>query len=509
MADVKHYRHKIKTGNAFFTYLHQVFLAQKLNNWLGYFLIAAIAIAFGILTAKEFVLGLGLLGVVLGVFTLLACLLNTELGLYINMVYIFFAYHISRLFFNDQVPIGVISDILIATTFLGLFIKNPELGKKAGHFVRSRPVLFLLIVFIYLCLELLNPMAHSVEGWFSTIRKVLGSVLVTFIAYNVFKDYKKIWRFIKVLFVCAVLTGLYGCIQQWHGLFSFEELWVKSNKIRYSLIYVDWNYRKFSILSDPTAFGLIMAGCALFFLIIGISERRVLSKCLLFVGCIFMLLGMAYSGTRTAIAMLVAGAGVFVLLTIHKKASRFFAIFAILTLLFLMYVPIYDNPTLIRFRTSFSASEDESYKVRERNRAAIQPFIYSHPFGGGLGTTGGNGLKYDPGHQLAGFPPDSGYLNKALETGWIGLALNCLLYFITMQYAVRGYFNAKSNRIKMLFAASAAFLFSFYLAEMVQEAVGLVTNIIVYNAVVALVIRLREISTKEKKDVEGELSYHL
>lgn len=136
--------------------------------------------------------------------------------------------------------------------------------------------------------------------------------------------------------------------------------------------------------------------------------------------------------------------------------------------------------------------------VREENRAAIQPYIYKHPFGGGLSTTGSNGEKYNPDHYLAGFPPDSGYLNKALETGWIGLAINCILYFVTLLYAVKGFFRAKSNRIKTLFAATAVFLFSFYLAELVQEAVGLFANMIIYNSIVAMIMRLREVSTKEK-----------
>lgn len=495
---------KIKTGNPVITFLQEALVTQKLNNRAGYLLVGGMAALFAFLITKNLLLGLGFLGLVLGTFLILACVLEAEVGLYFNLIYIFCIYFFVRLFFDDEFPLGVISDVSIAVTFLGLFVRNRDLKKNATQFLKAKPVLFLLVAFGYLCLQLLNPLAHSFEGWFSVIRKVFASILVTFIAYSVFSDYKKIWVFLKVLFVCALVAALYGCFQQWHGLFGFEQNWVNSNETRFALVFVGWNYRKFSILSDPTALGLIMASCALLFIIIGLNERRALSRYVLLGGSVFMILAMAYSGTRTANAMLVAGTGLYVLLTIQKRSTKIFAFFALMAFLFLMYAPIYDNATIIRFRTSFSGSKNESYMVREENRASIQPYIYKHPFGGGLSTTGSNGVKYNPDHYLAGFPPDSGYLNKALETGWVGLTINCLVYFVTLLYAVRGYFRAKSQRIKTLFAAAAVFLFSFYLAELVQEAVGLIANLIIYNSIVAMIIRLREFSTREKDEWQPE-----
>jgi len=62
--------------------------------------------------------------------------------------------------------------------------------------------------------------------------------------------------------------------------------------------------------------------------------------------------------------------------------------------------------------------------VRDNTRARVQPYARSHPFGGGLNTSGALGLKYDPGHPLAGnWDTDSGYLKTALERGLGGLAV--------------------------------------------------------------------------------------
>jgi cell division protein FtsW (lipid II flippase) len=302
------------------------------------------------------------------------------------------------------------------------------------------------------------------------------------------------------LFCCAVAAGLYGCIQQWHGLFPFEEYWVHSNPLRLNLIYIFGNYRKFSFFSGPTEFGILMAACSLLFILIGINEKRALNKFILIVGAAIMLLGMSYSGTRTANAMVVGGIGLFILLTIHKRSTKVFAFFAVMAFLFIMYAPIYNNLTLIRFRTSFSASEDASYNVRERNRTAIQPYIYKHPIGGGLGTTGEIGQKYNPGHALAGFPTDSSYLNKSLETGWIGMILTCILYFVTLQYTIQGFFRSQNNHAKTLFAASAAFLFSFYVGEIAQEAVGQFSNMVIYFPLLAMIVRLRYLKASQSNE---------
>jgi len=497
-------RPKLKAANPVTSYLQKTFINDKLNNWLGFLIIGSVAGLFGYLIAENLLIGFGLMAMVIGLSVVLICMLNTEWGLYISMVYCFLASHLSRFLFNDQLPVGILTDIILGATFIGLFFGKYPLKKNFIELFSSRPILFLTLVVLYLCLQIANPEGHSPQGWFHIIRKMIESLAFLFIAYNLFSDYRRITRFIKGLFICACITGLYGCLQQWRGLFGFEEIWVRSDQTRYELIYILGTFRKFSFLAGPTEFGILMAACALLFIIIGVYEKKPWYKYSLFAGSLIMILGMSYSGTRTANAMIVGGAALFILLTFHKKATKIFAFFAVMGFLFIMYAPIYNNLTILRFRSSFESSEDASYNVRELNRASVQPYIYSHPFGGGLSTTGEVGKKFNPGHALAGFPTDSGYLSKALETGWIGLLLSCILYFLTLQYAIQGYFSAKANRIKVLFAAAAAFLFSFYIGEITQEAVGLFTNMVVYYPVLAIIVRLRQFSKKEQTELSEQ-----
>lgn len=484
-------------------FFHKFFLNEKLDNWLGLLIVIFIASAFAVLLSYNILLGVEVFAAVVAICVLFTCILSPRAGLYITTIYGFSASALSRFLFRDQLPVGVVTDVLVFITFLGLFFSNDKLRTYSRSFFKAPPVILYAIIVAYLTFELVNPIGHSFGGWMQVMRKVFESFLIVFIAYNVLDSVAKIKAFLNFLFVITLITGLYGCFQQWHGLLQAEINWVNADELRLGLISIWGEYRKFSFLGGPTEFGIIMAACALLFMLIGLNEKRGFIKISYITGAIFMLLGMSYSGTRTANAMLAGGIVLFLLLTINKRSSKIFAVVAILAFLFVMYAPIYSSATLLRFRSTFSATKDASYNVREKNRQSVQPFIWSHPFGSGLSTTGEMGQRYNPGNPNAGFPTDSSYLNKALESGWIGIVLTCFLYFSMLQYIIRGYFLSKNKKFKTLFAAFAAFFFSFFLGEITQEAVGVFSNMVVYFPVFAMALRLRELS---KRNTDQPLS---
>lgn len=490
-------RNKVVSTNPVQAFFQKFFVHEKLNNWVGALIVVIIATTFGFLLSSSIILGVSVLAIIIGLVVLTICLINPEFGLYITMVYAFSASGLSRFLLNDQLPVGTMIDILVATSFLGLFFSNHNLKKNTDNFFKSPPAIYYTIIVVYLTLELFNPMAHSFEGWLQVMRKVFESFVIVFIAYNIFDRFSKIRRFLNVLFFLSFFTALYGCFQQWHGLLPAEVAWVNEDPLRLGLISIFGEYRKFSILGGPTEFGVLMATCSLLYIFISFNEKKIFIKYLYIVGAIIMLLAMSYSGTRTANAMMVGGVAIFLLLTIDKKSTQIFALFAILAFLFAMYAPIYSSASLLRFRSTFSAKDDASFNVREINRKSIQPFIWKHPFGGGLSTTGDMGKKYNPGHPVAGFPTDSSYLNKALESGWIGLILTLILYFVILQYIVRGYFLTKNKNFKVMFAALLAFFFSYFLGEMTQEVVGVFTNMVIFFPVFAIALRVRQLSEEE------------
>jgi putative inorganic carbon (HCO3(-)) transporter len=472
-------------------YFSRVFLEQKLNNWPGFILFGMLAAGFGYLFAFQMPVGIGLLAAGVGLCIIIACMLSTETGLYVNLFFSFFICHFSRLFFHDYSNVGMASDVLILATLSSFVIKRVDLKRSLREFVRSGAVVWILLLDGYVLVEFYNPGAHSFEGWYIAFRKSLEVLLLMFIAFNVFDSYQKVRRYITMLFVACVIAGLYGCIQQWHGLFDFEKSWIMADDTRYGLFFIAGDFRKFSTMSDPTAYGIVMAACALFFMILSLGPMKRWMKWSLLGGVLIMLLGMSYSGTRTANIMIVAGIVMYLILTIDKVSTWIFAAISTVIFLGLLYVPIYSNSTLMRFRSSFIGRNDESFNTREMSRAIIQPYIRVHPIGGGLGTTGAMGLMYNPGHYLAGFQTDNGYLQYALELGWVGLAIVCIFFYVILRKGVRGYFQCNDEKLKVIYAAAIVCLFSFVIAEFAQTAIGQLSDEVVFYPIIALILKLK------------------
>ena len=189
----------------------------------------------------------------------------------------------------------------------------------------------MVLNFFYGSLELFNPEGHSFEAWVQAIRKSFEAFVFLFIVFHLLRDKENIKRYIRVLFILCVVVAIYGCIQQWHGLFDFERAWAMADDIRFGLLFINGEFRKFSTFNDPTAFGGVMAACSVFFTILAMGQRNKRIKRGLLAGVVIMVLAMAFSGTRTANVMLVAGFGMFALLTIDKKSTRMFAITAYLS----------------------------------------------------------------------------------------------------------------------------------------------------------------------------------
>ncbi len=236
---------------------------------------------------------------------------------------------------------------------------------------------------------------------------------------------------------------------------------------------------------------------ALVLLVMGPFKKR--TKRWLGIFTVIIILGMSYSGTRTANFMLVAGLALYILMTIYQKSTQVLAGVTGILLLFVLYAPIYGNITLNRFRSSFDGtpSEDASYNVRLIHRSMMQPYMHQHPFGGGVNTAGVPGAKYNPHHFLAGFPPDGAYFATALNTGWVGLALDCVFYFVILLYCVHYFYACRSREIKTYYAAMAASLFSLFLGADAQFTISSVPQSLIFIPLLAVIIKLHTFDKPE------------
>jgi putative inorganic carbon (hco3(-)) transporter len=466
---------------------------KKLVNYAVYAGLFLFAIIVGYLSVFQPILAVATAGLAVGFTVLLICLLNAEAGLYICMCYSFFICFFDRLLFNGDLLEGIFLDLLTVTTFFGFFVRRDNIVKDFNELAKTAVGTLILIVYGYTILEVFNPSAFSLAGAVPSLRKIVGAFLLLLISFSIFKNHAAIKRFLKVLFVLCFATGLYSCLQEFHGFFDFEVNWLRSNEKRYSMTFVNGGARRMSFFPDALSVSIVMAICGVLFSGLAIIQKVLWKKIVMIIAVLVMILGMSYSLTRTANVMMVAGFALFLFMTLDTKLSKVLAIAGGLVFLFLLYVPYYNNNQINQFKSTFRAgTKDASYLVREKNRKSIQPYILSHPFGGGLSTTGDEGLLYHPGHRLAGFPPDSGYLKKALELGWVGLLMSFFLYFSVARTGVRGYFLARDRKTKIVFASLTSAVFGMYIGDFSQVAIGQITDVVVYFPIIAIILRLKK-----------------
>ena len=212
---------------------------------------------------------------------------------------------------------------------------------------------------------------------------------------------------------------------------------------------------------------------------------------------------MLFSGTRAANILLPAALGLFAILRYNKKVILF-CCGAAVVLAGLVYVPT-TNVNLFRFQSAFKPNSDASYNVRAINQKRIQPYILTHPMGGGLGSTGVWGERFTPGTYLASFPPDSGYVRVAVEEGWLGLLIFCIYIFVIMRTGIRNYFKIEDRELKTYCLAMTLIIFAYNLANFPQEAlVQYPSNILFY--LWAALINITLVLDKQKKEERYKIS---
>jgi hypothetical protein len=473
--------------------------SSVLDTPLAFAAVLVVALGISVLVGyKDYLIGLIIAAGLIGGTITFICLFNTRLGFVITTIVGFFMFYIKRMS-DDAIPMGVAVDVLTAVTFIGAYYRKTIHNQRIWQYMKN-PVSYMYIMYLgFLLIELFNPSMYSVSGWIFTVRKFINFVMIYFVGLFTFnsvkdvKDYMKLWLFL------SVLAGAYGCFQQWFGLLGFEEHWVVSDPVRYRLYFQGGDIRKFSFLSDPTAYGILMACSIVFAIVLAMNTKKVKQRNWLIAGIIIMALGMAYSGTRTAYFMIPAGLAIYILMTITNRRTLLFMAGFLMFFVVLMFGPFSGNNTVNRIRTSFHLKDDESMNVRDENRHNIQPYIWRHPIGGGVATSGVLGIQYNPGHPLAGFPPDSGYLRTALETGWIGLIITMTLFFVTLLVGVKGYYQAQTKDVRALYVAIVTGLYAYIVAHYAQVAIGQIPGAFFFYSSMAIIVKMKDFETPSHK----------
>ncbi len=471
------------------SWLHDKVVKEKFNNWFGFVLLLVIGISLAYFISgqgKEVSL-IALMGIIaLPVLTI--SLLSLRAGFYILFILTSFVPVIERIFYLN-LKTGTIIDLYIYVLLFGVLIRK-AFKTHEWSFLKEPVTILVLVIFGYDLLQAFN-FNGNLTAWFFGARLSFRTVCIYIIAESIFETRREIFTFLKVWLTIGVLATFYCFYQEFVGLPSFDLDWASKTTERINLLFIGGKWRKWSFLSDVATFGLFMSFAGMMAFTLSLIKFTWYKRIILVISGILFWLAMLYSGTRTAYAIVPIGVAIYVLLNINKVKTLVFAVIAFIVFVSLYFAPIY-NPTLTRLRSAFNPSQDASMNVRDMNRARIRPYILSHPFGGGLLTTGDGGEEYYPSHPLAGFPPDSGYLQTLLETGWAGLALEMILFIVVLGTGIRNYYTIRDPILKGYYLAFIASFFALTVSLYSQMSMDGFPLIFIYLANYVFMYRLKK-----------------
>lgn len=406
--------------------------------FIGSILLAFLGAYFGLLVSVLFI------GLAVGAALVIAILFNERYGIYLAYIVSFFIMGLHRFYDFNEIPIAMVIEIFVFVTILSIAINRKDLRNL--KFDYNTVNVLILIWIAYHFLQILNPVAASRIAWFYAARNTFLIVIVYFVLSYMTKSERFVATMLKIWITMTLLAAIYCLKQEYFGLFSFENNWLFSNPDRVKLLVTWGKVRKFSFMEGPMVLGISLAYTSVLCFSLLTGPFAIRNKILLALAGAIMVWAMFFTGTRTATILLPVGLIFFAILTLNRKVLIAVGIFMILGT-GLILAPT-GNPNIFIMKTAFRGGEDASMNVRLTNQELIQPFLQSHPFGAGVGSTGGWGARFSPHTFIGSFPPDSEYLRIAIEFGWVGLLYYCLMLFFILKMGIDNYFKTKDLRIR-------------------------------------------------------------
>lgn len=300
---------------------------------------------------------------------------------------------------------------------------------KESKFERCGNLMFITLIIWcgFITLEVLNDtcgIGIDVASWYTTARSIAFQLMYIFLVFSIYISNPKILT--KYLFLwgtLALFASFWVWKQQNIGFTASEERWLMTRGRETHILQAGTLIRYFSTYSDAANFGIGIASTAVAFLIFGITSKIKKHKYFFLITGLACAWAMFPSGTRTAIACLMAGFMAYVFL------SKSFKIAIPVTIVFTLFVFILaftnigqGNQQIRRMRSAFDKN-DASASVRATNQAAMKKYLDEAPWGIGLAV----GYKNVPANNkytfMATVAPDSEYIFIWIHTGIIGLTL--------------------------------------------------------------------------------------
>ncbi len=298
---------------------------------------------------------------------------------------------------------------------------------KNSHFERCiNLMLYTIIIWCGFCtLQVLNDtcgIGIEVGPWYTAARMMAFQLLYAFLVYSIYISKPNILTNYLVVWGCFALFASYWVWKQKNiGFTDAENAWIQGPGRSTHIIQGGTLIRYFSIYSDAANFGIGIASTAVAFIIFGITAK--IKKYKIF----FLIVGTACawamfpSGTRTAMACLMAGLLTYIFLSKSFKIAIPFTIAFVLFVCMLAFTTIGNSNQSIRRMRSVFDKNDASAGAREINQEAMKKYLKDAPWGIGMNVGYQNVPANNKYTFMATVPPDSEYVFIWIHTGIIGI----------------------------------------------------------------------------------------
>ncbi len=458
------------------------------KDLLLFVVLAGFSVGLSVLTLEVGLAGgAALFMALLSIFVLGFSLAKPIVGFYILYIVTFFLFYVERLV-TLPMPIGIFVDILVWLVFISVLLKSRfTQDLPTSHDVpafRNFIGYIIIITVAHDFLQIFHPNPYvGMDRVITTFRESIYLIIVFVITYRIFNTSRLAVNYVVFLLALLVIVAIYGLFQEFFGLRDFEWSWLRADPRRFELYYIWGRIRKWSILSDPSAFGMIMAfgGIVSFVLAIG-HKGGWLRICMILLTMLFWI-AMSFSGTRTAYGMVPLGIAMYFFLTIDNVRTLAVSLVTTFMFLVLMFGPFY-GPTMHRVRSTFN-KDDPSMSFRDDKRKALQRYVFSHPVGTGLGTANSVAKRL----TVTG-DTDNGYLRTAIDKGFLGLILQLVLYAGVMIVGVRKFYQLEGTD-KVICAAFVAGFFALSFANFYQDVADQKPLNLILASMFALILRFK------------------
>jgi hypothetical protein len=354
---------------------------------------------------------------------------NPRSGIISLLIIIFVILGISR-YVRVDIPWGLSVDFIYLLIYLSLFFQS--FHKKINWSLAKNDLTLIgAIWYAYALFELVNPQAGSRVAWFYAMRIISLYMFLTFpLIFILFNRFKDLNLFFLIWGILSILGSMKGIQQKFLGVDLYEQLWLDEGAAAQHVLYS--GLRIFSFYSDAGQFGAAQGHAGIVFGILAFFEKRTRLRIFYILVSVLGIYGMMISGTRGALAVPIVGFGLYIVLKKNMKAMIIGGVALVAIFIFFKHTTIgQGNETIRRMRTAFDPS-DASLQVRLENQQKLKAYLAHYPFGGGLGSNGLIGMKYNPGTFLATIPSDSWYVNLWMQLGIVGV----ILYLLIMIYVL-------------------------------------------------------------------------